>query len=275
MNRISDDSLAWTQGADEPPTDDSAANDAPKPRVQSVARAMSILFAVADSRDGLSVGDIRRRTGLPLQATYHLLHTLQSLGLLRRGAESRFVLGLRVGDLIDGFNTHFSCPEECRLLVKKVAEASGETSYVSGWLGGDLITLAVETGTNPILASGSSRRHGGDIHARASGKLLLAIASEDDRERFIRTCKFTARTPNTISDAHAFREEIAKIQSDGYALDREEFAEGLCCVAVPLRLAGENYALCVSAPSRRFTANLRRHLGLLQSLTRDLRPHRR
>lgn len=244
----------------------------PKPRVQSVARAMSILFAVAQSRDGLGVSEIRRRTGLPLQATYHLLHTLQALGLLRRGMENRFLLGLHVGDLIDGFNMQFSCPDELRGLVKKIAEKSGETSYVSGWLDGDLITLAVEAGTNPIQASGgASRRRGGDIHARASGKLLLAIASEDEREKFIRTCKFVPRTANTIPNAEAFRREIRKIQSDGYALDDEEYAEGLRCVAVPFRIAGENYAVCVSAPSDRFTANFAQILELLQSLSRSMK----
>jgi len=252
-------------------SEDDGADQQPKPRVQSVARAMSILFAVAESHEGLTVSDIRRRTGLPLQATYHLLHTLQSLGLLRRGKENKFVLGLRIGDLLDGFNAQFSCPDELRALVKKVAERSGETSYVSGWLDGDLITLAVETGTNPIQASGASRRHGGAVHARASGKLLLAIASEEEREKFIRTCKFTPRTANTVANADALRREIRKIQSDGYALDNEEYAEGLCCLAMPFRIAGQNYAVCVSAPSERFTANFSQLRDLLQSLTKSMK----
>ena len=251
--------------------EDGAEEHQPKPRVQSVARAMSILFAVAQSHQGLTVSEIRRRTGLPLQATYHLLHTLQAVRLLRRGVENKFVLGLRVGDLLDGFNAQFSCPDELRALVKKIAGTSGETSYVSGWLDGDLITLAVETGANPIQASGASRRHGGAVHARASGKLLLAIAAEQEREKFIRTCKFAPRTKNTITDPQALRREIRKIQSDGFAFDNEEYAEGLCCLAVPFRIAGENYAVCVSAPSERFTANFSQLLDLLQSLTRSMK----
>lgn len=230
---------------------------------------MSIVFAVAESGAGLNVSEIRARTGLPLQATYHLLHTLQSLGLVRRARENRFVLGLRVGDLIDGFNRQFSCPEELRALVKKIAEKSGETSYASGWLDGDLITLAVETGTNPIQAwGGASRRRGGDVHARASGKLLLAVASEEERERFLQTRKLVPLTANTITDTGSFRREIRKIQSDGYAVDHEEYAEGLCCVAVPFRIGGAYYAICVSAPSTRFSAHFPELLGLLQSLSR-------
>ena len=243
----------------------------PKPRVQSVARAMSIVFAVAESGAGLNVSEIRSRTGLPLQATYHLLHTLQSLGLLRRARDNRFVLGLRVGDLIDGFNRQFSCPEELRTLVRKIAEKSGETSYASGWLDGDLITLAVEAGTNPIQAwGGASRRRGGDIHARASGKLLLAVASEEDRERFLQTKKLSPLTAYTITDVEIFRQELRKIQSDGFAVDREEYAEGLCCVAAPVRVGGAFYAICVSAPSTRFDKHFPTLLGLLQSLCRSV-----
>ena len=242
-----------------------------KPRVQSVARAAAILFAVAHSRNGLGVADIRKATGLPLQATYHLLHTLQAVGLLRRSTEGRFILGLAVGDLIDGFASQFSCPDELRILVKKIAERTGQTSYASGWLDGDLLTLAVETGTNPVQASGGSQRRGGAIHARASGKVLLAVAPEVEREKFIRTCKFPARTRNTITSASKFRQELEKVQAEGYAVDQEEYAEGLCCVAVPLRIAGANYALCVSAPSQRFKADFPELLKVLQSAGKSMK----
>ncbi|WP_458793002.1 IclR family transcriptional regulator [Yoonia sp. MH D7] len=231
-----------------------------KPRVQSVSRAASILFCVAESRIGLKASEIRQITGLPTQATYHLLQSLEVIGLLRRSAENNYVLGLRVGDLIDGFRNHFSCPAALRELVEKVATKTGETSYVSGWFDGDLVTLAVEAGSNPVHAAVGARYLGGYVHARAAGKLLLALSPEANRAEFFASCDFESLTEHTLRSEAALRTEFTEILNQGYALDREEYSIGLTCLAVPIRLAGDTYALCVSAPTQR----MKEHFKLIK-----------
>lgn len=226
-------------------------SQASKPRVQSVARASKILFSVADSESGLSAAQIRKITGLPTQATYHLLQSLQALGLLRRSSENRYLLGLRVGELIDGFRNHFSCPDELRALVKKIADKTGETCYASGWFDDDLVTLAAEAGWNPVHASAGPKLLSGSIHARASGKLLLALADPQARDAFFASHDLPALTENTLTTEKALREEFETILDQGFAVDREEYVVGLTCVAVPLRLAGTNFAICISAPTER------------------------
>lgn len=222
-----------------------------KPRVQSVARASTILFCIAESEAGLSAAEVREKTGLPTQATYHLLQTLQAIGLLRRSTQNNYVLGLRVGELIDGFQKHFSCPDEMRAMVKRIAERTGETCYASGWFDDDLVSLAVETGWNPVHASAGTKHLSGSIHARASGKLLLALSSPETQDEFFATHELAALTEHTLTTEAALRGEFCEIVDQGFALDREEYAVGLTCLAVPVRLAGVTYALCVSAPTER------------------------
>ncbi|WP_319825902.1 IclR family transcriptional regulator [Thalassovita sp.] len=234
-----------------------------KPRVQSVARAAKILFCVAESEAGMSAAEIRETTGLPTQATYHLLQTLQAISLLRRGTNNNYVLGLRVGDLIDGFRNHFSCPDELRSIVKRVAEKTGETSYASGWYDGDLVSLAVETGTNPIHASIGQKHLGGFIHARASGKLLLALSDESSQQAFFASHDLDPLTENTLTTKSQLISEFQEIRETGYALDREEYALGLTCLAVPVRLAGDTYALCVSGPTPRMKKEFRKIKGIV------------
>ncbi|WP_165814439.1 IclR family transcriptional regulator [Pararhodobacter oceanensis] len=222
-----------------------------KPRVQSVSRAASILFCVAESPSGLKAAEIRERTGLPTQATYHLLQSLEVIGLLRRSAEHNYVLGLRVGDLIDGFREHFSCPEELRSLVRRIARRSGETSYASGWFDGDLVSLHLALGSHPVRAAVASRHLGGHVHARASGKLLLALSDEASRAAFFSSCDFEPLTEHTLTSEAALRREFEEILRDGYAVDREEYAIGLTCLAVPVSLGGDTYAICVSVHTQR------------------------
>ena len=45
------------------------------------------------------------------------------------------------------------------------------------------------------------------------------------------------RTSRTIVDPNVFREELCRIAARGYAVDDEEFAEGMRCCAAPV-LAG-------------------------------------
>jgi IclR family acetate operon transcriptional repressor len=73
-------------------------------------------------------------------------------------------------------------------------------------------------------------------------------------------------TGATITEPELLKVELARIRSRGYALDEEEFVEGICCVAAPVfgeagRLVA---ALGVSVPTFRFRAERER---LIQAVT--------
>ena len=103
------------------------------PRVQSVDRAMRILFAVAQSKDGMKAADVIAATGLPRQVCYHILHTLVTTGVLTRSGAGKYVLGLRVATLVEGFRRHLAPPEYLAPIARRAAEETGETAYASGW----------------------------------------------------------------------------------------------------------------------------------------------
>ncbi|WP_347310986.1 IclR family transcriptional regulator [Defluviimonas sp. SAOS-178_SWC] len=227
-----------------------------KPRVQSVARAVDIVLAVAASRDGLRVAEIREALGLPLQATYHLLHTLRETGLLRKNEQDRITLGIRAGNIADGFARQFSGPDYLQQLVRDLARRTGETSYAGRWIDKDVVSFAMEPGTNPIHASTDMSVRGGDLHARASAKLLMSYLDPSELNKVINTIDFRKRTARTIATREGLLEEIDKVRARGYALDEEEYLDELCCVAVPIRIAGEVYALCTSMPAKQYQHNL-------------------
>lgn len=227
-----------------------------EPRVQSVAKATKILIAVAQSSTGLRAVEISERLDLPRQATYHLVHTLVTLGLLTRGADQRYLLGLRIGILAEAFPRHLAPPERLLPYVRAVAYATGETSYASGWWEGEITNLAVVRGRNAVQAAEVPHGHYSDAHARASGKLLLAMADAPVRERYLASHSLDRRTGNTITDVDALRRELEKIRIDGYAIDNEEYTDGLCCIAMPIDDGSMPYAVGLSAPARQFERSL-------------------
>lgn len=234
-----------------------------RPRVQSVARAAEILLAIGESESGLTTNEISERVELNRQTTYHLIHTLSGAGLLTRDDGGRYVLGLRIGTLAEGFGRHLAPPERLGAHVRRIANETGETAYAAGWVEGEIVTLSVVRGQNAVSATAVPQGLAEDGHARASGKLLLAYAGSAVRNDYLSRHPLTQRTPYTITSLDRLEGEFEEIKRVGYATDREEFSLGLCCLAVPLDGGGAPYALGLSAPSGRFAASFRTFLEVM------------
>ena len=63
------------------------------------------------------------------------------------------------------------------------------------------------------------------------------------------------RTPKTLVDAKGLMEHLKKVHSQGYALDDEEFEEGVRCIGAPVRDYTGNVvaAVSISGPAMRMT----------------------
>lgn len=237
----------------------------PRPRIQSAARTVGILLAIARSEEGLTTRQISEQVGIGRQATYHLLHTLVATGVLTR-AGSRLVLGLRVGTLAQGFARQLTPSELLAPVVRAVARETGETAYAAGWWSGEIMALAVARGTKPVLAAEVPPGELGDAHARAAGRLLLAFASPDVREGYLERHPLTPATAHTVTDRSRLDAVLAEVREQGYAIDDQEQAEGLACLAVPFDRGHSPFVVALSAPRERLLAGWEWYLTTIRSI---------
>jgi IclR family transcriptional regulator, acetate operon repressor len=239
-----------------------------KPRIQSAVRTVSILLAIADSPNGLRAKEIMERLGLSRQVTYHLIHTMQGTGIIRKNESNRYVLGLAAVSIAEGFSRQLAPPEHLARRVRSIVAVTGETAYASGWVDGEIVTLATARGESPIGAAQIPQGYSGYPHARATGKLLLALREPGASEAFLAGHSLEARTSRTIIDRDELLNEFGQIRARGYALDDEEFHEGLKCLAVPIEGLGGRFVLGISVPKARFDTNFDRYLAALFSAAR-------
>jgi DNA-binding IclR family transcriptional regulator len=68
------------------------------------------------------------------------------------------------------------------------------------------------------------------------GKALLAFSSDDIAETAL-TAPLPRRTARSAASLGQIRRELDTVRGQGYAFDREEAADGLACVAVPVLAA--------------------------------------
>jgi IclR family acetate operon transcriptional repressor len=240
----------------------------PKPRVQSALRAISILLAVSESPNGLKVKDISDGLGLSRQITYHLIHTLHATGIIRKNESNRYVLGFAAVAIAEGFQRQLAPPEHLALRVRSVVAATGETAYASGWVDGEIIALATAPGQSPVGAAQVPRGFTGFAHARATGKLLLALANPAVREAYLDSRARLPRTTKTITDRDELMKEFELIRTRGYSLDNEEFHDGIRCLAVPIEGLGGRFALGISVPSDRFDRSFDTYLAAVTDAAR-------
>ena len=239
-----------------------------KPRVQSALRTISIVLAIAESSNGLKVKEILEKLALSRQVTYHLIHTLQATGIIRKNENNRYVLGLAAAIIADGFQRQLAPPEHLAPRVRSIVAATRETAYAGGWVDGEIVALATAPGESPVGAAQVPQGYSGYAHARASGKLLLALATPAVCKAYLDKHPLVARTSNTITDPDKLRQEFDLIRTRGYAMDEEEFHEGLECLAVPVAGLGGRFVLGISVPRERFQANFERYLNALLTAAR-------
>jgi IclR family acetate operon transcriptional repressor len=239
-----------------------------KPRIQSAVRTISLLLAVADSPDGLKAKQIMEKLGLSRQVTYHLIHTMHGTGIIRKNESNRYVLGLAAVSIAEGFSRQLAPPEHLARRVRSIVAATGETAYAGGWVDGEIVALATARGESPVGAAQVPHGYSGYAHARAAGKLLLAMVDPAIREAYLAKHPLHARTSRTITDMEELNREFERIRAQGYSIDHEEFHEGLQCMAVPVEGLGGRFVLGISVPKQRFDANFARYLLALQNVAR-------
>jgi DNA-binding IclR family transcriptional regulator len=226
-------------------------------------KAFAALSAVADRTEGISAKDLAEVTSMPLPTTYHLLQTLVDAGALSKGSGT-YRLGSRIGQLADAYYENGELPEGLETALRDLAARTGETAYFSAWRRQEIQVIATAEGSRAVRVASLERGATGHAHARASGKLLLAHLSEDVREDYLSQHPLVAVTPNTIVDRRVFDEELERSRERGYAVDIEEFAPDVSCVAAPIVHSGRMVGVyTVSCPSSRFS---REFDGLLSTL---------
>jgi DNA-binding IclR family transcriptional regulator len=207
---------------------------------------------VAGGRTEPTAKGLARGAGLPVPTAHHLLSTLVDEGLLAKDSRARYLLGVKVAVLADALQRAVIAPEYLLEPLRRLALTTEETSYLATWRQGDIHVQASVEGTHPVRVSLPLGPYT-DAHARATGKLLLAMASDELRTAYLTTHPLRPLTPRTIVDPSRLAEEFESIRSNGFALDEEQFQPGVSCVAAPVVEEGVVVAAySISVPSQRF-----------------------
>lgn len=255
------------------PMEQGPAGGSGKRAVAAVSRAIAAIEALSTAPEGLGVNELARAIEVNPSSASRLLATLEGGGLVARGANGKYRLGLRFLTLSDRVMARLDVRELARPYLHRLVEESGETTTLSIPTGGEAVTVDFVPGKASVVSMARVGRPN-PLHATAIGKTMLAFGPGAEIPPARELAVFTDRT---ITDPRALREAVERVREAGWAESVGEREEDLAALAAPVAgAAGELVAIVgMQGPLARMTAGRRAEMrpSLLESaaaLSREL-----
>lgn len=232
-------------------------------QVQSLTRALSVLNLIAENAPGLSLTNIAKSLGLAPSTTHRLLTTLQEERYVQYDRDSsRWQIGMQAFVAGNGFLTSRDLATVARPYMRRLMELSGETVNLAISENNNVIYLA-QVESREMMRVFSKPGNRVPLHCSGVGKAMLMAMSEQDIQKIIEVHGLTRLTEKTLTDAKELKAELAECRRQGFALDDEEHAIGLRCVATLIydEHAEPLAALSISGPTARISRERLIHLG--------------
>ena len=215
-------------------------------------RLLRIVEILSKHGKPISPTELNAELGLPKQSIHRLCNTLIEAGFLEK-SERKLRPSARLLSVASGLGRLGVEHMGCHQILQNVSAEFGETvNLVRPEKAGMMYIDRVETNWpfRVLLPIGTHV----PFHCTASGKTYLASLPKAKREAVIASLDLVKHTENTIISVEGLKEEVAQIRHQKFALDREEFYDGMVAVAVPILDNEGRYfgSLAVHGPSNRF-----------------------
>lgn len=243
-----------------------AMSDAAKPRgrpkafhdktdqntIQALDRALGLLEILA-AHSGLTLSDLAAKSGQAVATVYRALVTLQGRGMVELEDPGQFwhIGGgaFRVGS---AFLRRTKVIERARGPMETLMRDTGETANLGVEMGDEVLFLA-QIETHQAIRAFFPPGTKGPMHVSGIGKALMAWYDPAKLAGLVARRGLARFTDLSLTTFDALQADLSATRARGFAIDDQERAAGMRCVAAPIFNAyGEPVAgLSVSGPAFR------------------------
>jgi len=227
-------------------------------RVQVLDRAFQILRVLAEMNLGASLIELTKQLDLHKSTTHRLVKSLESNRFLEQDKLSgKYHLGSCLLELALPALSRLDIYDVAKPHLRSLAAKTGETAELGVLRDGEVVLLLNAEGSYTIrtLRAIGTRA---PAYCTSLGKSMLAFASPDYIESYLRTCKLKRLTHRTITTRSELISELRRIRSCGYAIDNGERVPDLHCVGAPIRDTSGEVIAAVSVVGPAFRMKMHR-----------------
>lgn len=223
--------------------------------IKSLAKVLQVLECFSHRDANLTPADIAARTGLPRATTHRLVSSLRDIGLLEQnGRRDTYKLGMKLFQLGSLVLANLDLDKHARPHATRLQRITGEAIHLCVFDGVQMAFVErqeMSGAANTVV----TRIESAPIYCTGVGKAFLAFQDEATIAKIIGD-GIPGRTPHTLTDPAALREDLRLTRERGYAIDNEENEPHIRCVAAPIRDSNGRViaAISISGPEERMPA---------------------
>jgi IclR family transcriptional regulator, acetate operon repressor len=237
---------------------------------QALSRGLAVLAALAATEGGATLTTLADKLAMPAPTAHRLLATLAEAGYVQQGAAGEWLIGVSAFRVGSAFLDHRNLVAQAYPFLKRLMEQSGETTNLAVIDDGEAVTVEQVPCRELMRMSGKLGARS-PLHASGVGKAMLAAMDPTASAAVLAQRGLLRHTARTITSADDLSAELRATRARGYAIDDEEHAAGMCCVAAAIwDENGEPWAaISLAGPTSRITPERVAILGRLVRATAD------
>jgi DNA-binding IclR family transcriptional regulator len=203
--------------------------------VPAVERALNVLEYLARQNSSVTLKNISTYLEIPSVTTYRLVRFLSSRGYIREDSqtEGEYRLGFKILDLAYLLSKQQDLNAAAKPVMKELSEKTGQTTQLGILRGYGVIYIEQVLPMKPVNIVAGLRTLM-PVNVSASGKVLVAFLPNEEQDAFLQNAELPPQTLQSITDIRMFKQELIKVKENGYAMDNEEYARGIACLAAPI-----------------------------------------
>ncbi len=238
----------------------------PKYPVQTLGKALDILNYIKDnhSTEGISLTEISKALGIGKSGVHRLLDTLMAYDFIEKTSDSstsyRLGWGLyHAGNAVP--KQHTLSSSNYMPIMERLCKKFSETVNLGIYSNFETIIM-YQMEPNRMLRTNTQIGEREPLYCTSIGKIFLSQFTYAQLESYIRDINPEKKTKNTIVSFEDLLKDISEIKDRGYAIDNEEYVDGMICMAMPIKdFSGKTvYGISVSGPAARMTEEKRNEI---------------
>jgi len=202
--------------------------------VQSVEKAMTLMSSFHLADGPLTLSEMAVRAGMGRSAAQRMVHTLRTLGYIRRDPDGHgFLPGLRVLDHTLDYLRLDPLVRQATPVLVEVRQNVGERVDLS--LFDDLrLVYAVRLQTKRQTLNATLVGHSVPTFCTAGGWAILSRLPPDRARSIVERSDRRPFTPHTLSDVDEIMAQVALASAQGYALACDQVLSGEIALGFPV-----------------------------------------
>jgi DNA-binding IclR family transcriptional regulator len=208
-------------------------------RVPALDKCFALLDVMARMKRPMGISELSNALGYHKSTIFNMVHTLVNLGVLENGPDGKFRFGPRLYSLGKAAGRG----SELVSTIRPYLEEIGRKTKLSVFLGirsGNRAVIVDKFDSPMDIRVSSEAGMAIPLLAGAGGKVLLSQLSDTELDSLLSESRLVRFTAASCVNKKKYREMIQEARRERFALDDEEYIEGVRAVAVPLHLNREN-----------------------------------